>query len=133
MDNAYITVDDLKRRLGDEFDFIASVNERLAEAMSDAEGEINSYLSSRYDLPLNTKHKLLEKVAADIVVYQLCNNDQLLTDDRRARYKDAVKVLVRISKGEIMLGANTQQEVDTLRASFSGETRQFTRANMEGL
>ena len=133
MDNAYITVDDLKRRLGDEFDFIASVNERLAEAMSDAQGEINSYLSSRYDLPLNTKHNLLEKVAADIVVYQLCNNDQLLTDDRRARYKDAVKVLVRISKGEIMLGANTQQEVDTLSASFSGETRQFTRANMEGL
>ena len=47
---------------------------------------------------------MLTRLAADIAIYRLAVSADLRIDEHRVRYDDAVKLLVRIAKGEASLG-----------------------------
>lgn len=75
------------------------------QAVVDASDEIDSYLAARYTLPLaSVPGVLLERLAADIALYRLSFDSGTLTDEKRRRYEDAVRLLQAIAKGTASLG-----------------------------
>ena len=81
----------------------------LDRALADADAEINSYLASRYALPLASTPTVLVRLAADMARYRLY--DDRVTEAVRARYQDAVSLLKRLASGEVRLdGATTPPE-----------------------
>lgn len=73
----------------------------LERALSDAQAEIDSYLATRYMLPLISTPAVLVRVAADLARYQLCGDK--VPDSVGQRYKDAVSLLKRLASGEVQL------------------------------
>ena len=84
---------------------------RLQVALADASAEIDSYLGSRYRLPLTDAQGaplpaplVLTRCACDIAIYRL----QALRPaddikDARRRYEDVIKLLAQIKVGEVEL------------------------------
>ena len=88
----YATRDDLVNRFGElAVSELESLHNdgllAVTNALSDASEKMNSYLSIRYQTPLNkTEH--LKLVCADIARYLLYMNEP--TDEVEARYKEAI-------------------------------------------
>lgn len=78
----------------------------LAGALAEADAEIEAYLAPRYPLPLAPVPRIITGLACDIARYRLCGGRVLATDEIRARYKDAVRLLDKIAKGEVGLGVD---------------------------
>ena len=77
----------------------------LGRALADADAEIDSYLATRYSLPLASTPVVLVRMAADIARYRLY--DDRVTDAVRQRYGDAVSLLKRMASGEVQLAGST--------------------------
>lgn len=73
--------------------------------------EIEGYLSGRFSLPLSTVPPLLKAICCDITRYRLCGTEVQTTDEVRARYKDAVKMLEMIRDGKMTLGLDATSQV----------------------
>jgi len=84
-------------------------------AIRDGEEECNSYLGTVYELPLpgiterddpennpNVPHEL-RRVARDISIYRLSPTYDVLTEEKRVRYEDAVKWLKAVASGLVKL------------------------------
>lgn len=85
----------------------------LARALTDADAEIDGYLSTRYQLPLASTPILLVRLAADIARYRLY--DDGVPDAVRQRYEDAVALLKRMASGEVQVAGSTVLEVSVQR------------------
>jgi phage gp36-like protein len=77
----------------------------LGRALTDADAEIDSYLATRYALPLASTPVVLVRMAADIARYRLY--DDRVTEAVRQRYADAVSLLKRMATGEVQLAGST--------------------------
>lgn len=99
-------------------------------ALADADAEIDGYLASRYTLPLATESKLLVRLAVDVAVYHLCDDDAMVTDQRRQRYEDAVSQLKRLASGQMSLGL-TPEPSTTSSAVFVGPEPRFGRGRFQ--
>jgi phage gp36-like protein len=82
--------------------FGSIVDPVLVQAMTNAESEIDSYLGSRYDLPLTTVPEVVRSFACDITRYRLY--DARATEEVQKRYDRAVSWLRDVSKGIVSLG-----------------------------
>ena len=110
---AYCTQQDLIDRFGEEEliqltdrDRVGIIDEAVLDrAIADAEGEINGYLASRYQLPLATTPTSLVRIACDIARYHLFDDveDGVVT----TRYNNAVKFMKAISTGAVSLGIDS--------------------------
>lgn len=105
----YATESDLEARFGAD-ELIQRTNrtggaaidmEVLGRALADADAEIDSYLATRYTLPLASTPAVLVRLACDITRYQLCGDK--VPDSVRQRYEDAVGVLKRMATGSVQL------------------------------
>lgn len=76
----------------------------LAGALAEADAEIDPYLAPCLVLPLSSVPKILSGFACDIARYRLCGSGVTETEEVRKRYEDAIKFLVKVSRGEISLG-----------------------------
>lgn len=117
--------------------------EAVDRALADAGYEIDSYLATRYPLPLpaGTDTRILRRIAVDIAVYGLAQSRAVLTDELRRRYEDAVGSLRRIADGRqaLLLPAPAAGE-DGASADGGprpvvqeGPERLFSREKMRGL
>jgi len=137
----YATVEELEQRLGGasaltviadrDQDGVADAD-LVARALSDADAEIDSYLSGRYALPLATVPAVLVRVACDVAVYRItAEYGAGLTDERRQRYEDAVGWLKRVASGDVSLGLPPQEEPASSSPAvpglISGKPRAFDR------
>ena len=77
----------------------------LGRALADADAEIDSYLATRYSLPLESTPVVLVRMAADMARYRLY--DDRVTEAVRQRYGDAVSLLKRMATGEVQLAGST--------------------------
>ena len=103
----------------------------VARALLDADAEIDGYLAARYTLPLVTVPRLLVGVACDIARYRLY--DDRATDQVTRRYDDAVKLLVKIGRGEVLLGLDvTGQAAPPVAGGAMAESagRVFSRSSL---
>jgi len=80
----------------------------LNAALADADDEINSYLQSKYNLPLASTPLLIAKLARTIARYNLY--DKQPPDHIETRYKASIKTLEAIAKGVVHLGLDAAQQ-----------------------
>lgn len=110
----------------------------ISQALEDTDEEINSLLSRRYKLPLETAvPRILIRVAVSIAFYWLADRDNQATELVRKRYEDAIKTLKEIASGQRDLGLPTLEqptEGNSGKVIMTGEnTRLFTRNSLKGV
>ena len=101
----------------------------LDGALNDATAEIDTYLASRYQLPLVTVPDVLLRLCVDIAMYRLAADRTGGTEERRKRYEDAERLLVRISKGDVSLGIPKPPKSSNGAVLVAGPSRQFKRGS----
>lgn len=156
---AYCSVDEVLGMIKEDMmsviigdDYIEDSDERqrlitplAAEAIEDADAEINGYLSKRYDVPFARTPRVLNKFSKDIAVYNLASRHGIDEGEREktylTRYKSAIDFLKMVADGKIDIGAGdgsgTGAGGSTDTAAQTGfamqhEPRIFTRTSMEG-
>ena len=115
-------------------------------ALQAASAEIDGYVGVRHRLPLDLTNAAsaatqLRQYCVDIAVYRLALSRDVLTEEHRRRYEDAIKRLEQISKGTVTLNIPAPVDPDTGEAGYvsaqpivaGGPERVFTRENMRGM
>ncbi|MPW30464.1 DUF1320 domain-containing protein [Agarivorans sp. B2Z047] len=109
----------------------------INQALEQADEEIDSFLSRRFVLPLETVPGLLNKQAITIAFYWLADRDNQATELIENRYKSALKVLKDIVENRRDLGLPTigaQPEGGIGKATLTQENdRLMTRKNLGGV
>lgn len=110
----------------------------ITQALEDTDEEINSLLSRRYKLPLETAvPRILIRVAVSIAFYWLADRDNQATELVRKRYEDAIKTLKEIASGQRDLGLPTLEqptEGNSGKVIMTGENKRlFTRNSLKGV
>lgn len=105
--------------------------EVVERALDAAANEIDTYLAVRYPLPLATVPAILKPLSVDIALYKM-STGTAVTDEKRRRYEDALRLLTRIAEGKITFGLE-QPSAGQGGASFTAADRQFTRAKLRGM
>ncbi|WP_434361054.1 DUF1320 family protein [Parasalinivibrio latis] len=139
----YATLDDMLARYGEDVvytladtDGNGALDESGAErSLRDATGLINSYLGSRYPLPLPNTPALLTRLCVDIALYWLADDAGGATEERRQRFEDAIKWLESSAKGQVALGVEDDSEdgddlVEEDGMAFSSAERLFSRRGL---
>lgn len=130
----YASTTDLSNRFGNDELMDIAANEtgdalndtRITSALEDADAEINTYLSTRYSLPLTSAPSVLVGVACDIARYRLYANQT--TDEVTERYNSRIAWLKSISKGDAALGLTEQSQTQqgSLAIDQTSNPRVFT-------
>lgn len=104
---------------------------QIDRALNDASATINSYLAARYPLPLANALPILNRLACDISRYFLHDTNPL--DEVTNRYKEAIRYLEKVSKGDITLGVSSEGErpetMDGATIESAGSV--FSRSNTD--
>ncbi|MDD5479651.1 DUF1320 domain-containing protein [Rhodoferax sp.] len=135
----YASQSDLTERFG--VDELAQRSNRLdgsaidagvvARALADADAEIDSYLATRYALPLASTPTVINRLACDIARYRLY--DDGVTEAVRQRFEDALALLKKFSSGEVRLaGFEDVATAGTAMVHHSFEPRQMSADNLRG-
>lgn len=100
-----------------------------ARALSDATDLINQYLRVRYSVPVSPVPPTLRRVCGDLAMYALSTDNGLLTDDKRRRYEDALRLLRDLANGTAELGLPSGQSAPSAGSGviFAQRPRRFTR------
>lgn len=75
----------------------------IVRALDGASGEIDAFLRVRYDVPVAPVPDLLVQIAVDIALYRLALSADVLSEEHRRRYEDALSQLKMLSDGRMML------------------------------
>lgn len=112
---AYSTQADLEKRISeielfqltsDDTDAEEADGDVIAEAIADADEEINSFVGVRYPVPFTTVPGRLKTISADIALYNLFSRrGDVVPEIRTERYKSAIRFLQDVGKGTATLGA----------------------------
>lgn len=98
----------------------------IDRALADAAAEIDGYVAARYRLPLPVVPAVLTRIACDIARYRLWQD--AASEEVRARYEDARRLLEAIARGLVSLGlAAADAPPPSLAAARSGPPPVFTR------
>lgn len=127
---SYTTQQEIIDRIGQaEFEVLADRDQdgtvdpaAVDQAIADADAEIDSYLSARYEVPLDPVPNVIARLAVDLAVYRLADRAGTWSEERRKRYEDGIALLKSISKGEAGLGVpQSQQEAADKEADVKGD------------
>lgn len=95
-------------------------------ALADADAEIDSYIGLRYELPLASTPPRLRDIAIDVAMYKL--HPAGTPEDVLQRYRDAVKWLNELSKGNVLIDVGGEEPAAAPdQAEFVGPERVFSR------
>lgn len=109
----YATRSDMVSRFGEketrlitDVDGTGNINEDvLGYALRAASDEIDGYIAGRYTLPLVTVPPILTGIACDITRYRLTGTERVCEEEIRDRYRDGIRYLEKVAKGDVTLGA----------------------------
>lgn len=98
---------------------------RLEKALTTASGEINSYLATRYSIPISPVPEILKTYCIDIAWYRLAQNNA--PEQYATRYNNAIARLKDIEKGQMLLVDDTglaipQRNANNLLIDERGQT-----------
>jgi len=111
----------------------------ITRALGSASGEIDSFLNVRYQVPIEAPSDLLMQFCVDIALYRLALGREVLTEEHRKRYEDALAHLKLIAAGKAALvlpvpeGAEEAEQTGPRPIVSGGPEREFTREKMRGL
>lgn len=145
----YVSRQEIIARQGDTF--VTSQSDRdldgsgdldaIAAAVVDAEAECDSYIATKYTLPLtgvtgpDNAPTALKRIVMDIAIYRLAREHDVLTEETTNRYNAAVRWLELVAKGTVTLvdvGTVNVPLVGGLAYIDSGE-RLMSRRKLRGL
>lgn len=141
---AYSTLTDITKlipaetvlRLTDDEGLGSIEQSRVADAVANADAEVDSYLGRRYSVPLGAVPDVIRKLSADIAVYNLYSRRvQEMPPVWAQRYRNALVALKGIAGGGVSLGqdpapgAKTEGGVET---NTTEDDRTFTKDTLEG-
>lgn len=116
----YATLNDIITLYGKDQLHIADRNgdgmideDAVERALELATGEINSHIGVRWKLPLKATPAPLPQLCVDIAIYRLALSHDVLSEEIRARYEDAIEHLKLIAAGRAALvfeGENSANE-----------------------
>lgn len=131
----YCTVTDLEKALDKERlldltddEGFGKVNaERIAEAISTAQGEVDGYLQERFTVPLSPVPALVRGATVDIAIYNLMSRKlNVVPEVRQKRYEAAIRRLEKIASGKIGLGvASPPEESQAESMMFAAPAKVF--------
>jgi phage gp36-like protein len=106
----------------------------VSRAIEDADATIDSYCQGRYTAPLNPAPAKVRQISVDIAIYNLFSRRaDTAPDVRKDRYKEAIRWLEKVNKGDISLGAATPAATNTRdTVDISSNDRIFDRDKMSG-
>lgn len=117
----------------------AKVGPIIDGAIADAEGEIDGYLSKRYDVPFTPVPRIISKYTKDIAIYNLYSRigiDEASSEKNFLnRYNAAIKFLTLVAEGKVSIGAEADDPTTAAATGFSAKSnpRLFSRATMRGM
>ena len=105
---------------------------RIEAALLSASGEMDTYLGTRYALPLAGASAALSeelgRIACDIARYRLWADHA--SEEVRRRYDDAIRWLTRVAEGKLVLALTDPAPGATPAASASAAAPRMTRTNL---
>jgi phage gp36-like protein len=125
---AYCTADDiatlysqeLLNIIGDNTGAGIATDARVQAAIKAAQGIIDAYLTTKYQLPLASTPEILRQLSIDIVVYRLALFPLSRTEEMRTRYSDAIAFLKQLANGTAALPPDTSATTGSGTTSGSG-------------
>jgi phage gp36-like protein len=108
---AYATAEDIETIYGREIlDIVADRSnsgrqdvDAVAAALQVSEDQINSYLGSRYSVPISPVPPYIRQMCVDFTVYRLALDAAPRSDEMRLRYLDHIQYLKDVAKGIVDL------------------------------
>lgn len=144
---SYVTNSDIQSRLGsqayiqltDDAGSGSADTAKVDEARLGAEGEVNSYLATRYATPVDLTNEpevqaVLKSFVLDLVSYRLHSRRPPVPADMVRRREEAVTWLSRVASGIVQLpSAITLAESASMGSlpQSAGPARSMTRENLE--
>ena len=103
-------------------------NDRLTAALVAASVEIDSYIGTRYSIPVmvDPVPLTLVDVCIDVAVYKLSRGDGVLTDEVKVIYDRAVKWLEKVRDGKASVGIAAPLDGSAVVPAESGDVVLFT-------
>lgn len=142
---AYCTVDDLKNaipenvlvQLTDDEGIEETGDSATASAIAAADAEIDSYCGARYAVPFTAVPAVIISCSVDMAIYHLYSRRmEEIPETRAARYKNAVRLLTAIAKGDISLGTaatpTPSADASSAECTKTSDDRIFTRTKLRG-
>lgn len=107
----------------------------VLRALQSASDEIDSFIGVRYRLPLAHVPGILRNHCVDIAVYRLALSADVLSEEHRRRYEDAIAHLKRLADGKATLVFPADPEAPDEGTGprpivSEGPPRLFSRAQM---
>lgn len=139
---AYATEADLEKRispaelteLADDDGDGARDASVVADAIADADAEIDGYIAKHYAVPLASAPGLVRKLSADLAIYNLYVRRGVDSEQKRARYDDAITLLRLIADGKATLGAAVEPPKSAAAGGqFDANERRFTRDSLKDM
>lgn len=138
--------DALNTIIGDTFEEVeaereAKIGPIIDMAISDADAEIDGYLSKRYRVPFSPVPRVLNKFSKDIAIYNLYSRIGIDESDSEKnylnRYNAAISFFKLVAEGKVNIGAGEDGD-DPASAAATGfaqksNPRLFSRAQMRGM
>ena len=132
---AYVTNADIEERLGsqayvqltdDDADGVADVGV-VDEARLAAEGEVNSYLARRYQVPIDLSvhtelADLLASITLDLAEYRLRSRRPPVSQDAVRSHGQAIKWLRDVAEGRVDLPSAAGAAANTTRGTIATTT-----------
>ncbi|MBI4651291.1 DUF1320 domain-containing protein [Candidatus Desantisbacteria bacterium] len=97
----------------------------------DTESLIDSYLKTKYTVPLSPVPAILKKIAKDISEHFLYQRRLGSTESIMASYNNAIKFLEKVAAGTISLGVDTPAPDSGVGINYSSSDRTFTRDTLK--
>lgn len=121
-------------RLTDEADTGSVDTAKIDAAIEAAGAEIDSYIGSRYALPLATVPGVVGSMACDIAIYILYALDESgsIPESRQKRYDAVLTLLTEIESGSRSLGLASGTESTGDAVVMSSDGRVFSRDKLRG-
>ena len=140
---AYCTIEDIQGRITeddlirmtDEFGTGLPDTDKIADAIAEAEAEVDSYCAKRHTVPFQSPvPAMIVKVCKDIAVYNVYFLKNAASEKVSDRYQKAVSYLKDVAKGIVDLGGEAAPEIDDggPAAGKSSDSRTFSLDSMGG-
>lgn len=101
----------------------------VAEAIAQADGEIDSYLGMRYQVPLAPTPARVKALSVELAIYHLYSRRSVAPPVRRQQYEAAVAFLKQVAAGQAVITGADGEPPGTLRefGEFTSADRVFSR------
>lgn len=116
-----------------EAPYLNEINEdKLKDALDAANSEIESYIASRYTLPLQIVPPFLQALACQMTRYH--GNSLVMTEKSpiKMQYDAAIKTLKEIAKGTLQLGGSPVGESAPIQSSNNSVVMTIGRHDFGG-